>query len=124
MSNATLGLGLMVLVAAGTFSPALAGETGIAVMHAWQRTGSKTCIRSHWHYGTASGQKTRKVAEAKAISNWEGMTGFEYGSDWMRFTLSESKNIKCDQQADKTWNCLVEGRACKFSNTRAGVSAK
>jgi hypothetical protein len=102
--------------------PATADETGIASIHAWENVGRLTCIKGHWHYGTATAS-TRKVAAKKAILNWINFTAFDYGSDWMSYRRAKSKALKCER-VGTGWACSAEGRACKLRKRARQVKRK
>ncbi len=70
------------------------------------------CYVDHYHYGSSTGQASRKAAEASAIGSWEGFVDFEYGSAWARLSKAGSKRMSCDQSAGG-WGCNVEARPCK-----------
>lgn len=91
--------------------PAVADETGFASMHSWRREAGKTCFVDHYHYGTSSGEKSRKAAVSAAIRSWSDFTDFEYGSTWARFSKAAGKSIKCTQS--NGWGCNIEARPCR-----------
>lgn len=91
---------------------AVADETGLSSIHAQRREGNRICMSSHFHSGSSSGEKTRKLAEAAAARDWAGFTAWEYGSDWGSYKLSASKSMDCSQSGG-TWSCKVEARPCK-----------
>lgn len=101
-------------LAAGAFVPsAMAeGETGLSNIHEQRREGNRICMSSHFHYGSSSGQKTRKEAEAAAVRDWAGFTAWEYGLPWGSYRLAASKSMNCSQSG-ATWGCQVEARPCK-----------
>lgn len=107
-----------VIVAAGLFVfstvPALAqsGGMGLATIHEWVRVGGKICMKDHYHDGSSAGEKTKKAAEAAAISAWQGFTAWEYGDAWASFKNSESKTVRCDG-AGNSWGCQVQSRPCR-----------
>jgi hypothetical protein len=88
-------------------------ETALAGIHAQRQEGNRICMSSHYHYGSSSGQKTRKAAEVQAIRDWAGFTAWEYGTVWGRYTLAASKDMKCSEAPDGTWGCHVEARPCR-----------
>ncbi len=92
--------------------PVAAEETGLSGIHAQKREGNRICMESHYHYGSSSGQKSRKLAEEAAIRDWAGFTAWEYGTPWGSFKLAASKNLSCTQTSD-TWSCQAEARPCK-----------
>lgn len=102
-------------------SPAQAGETGIASIHAWVRVGNKTCIKEHWHYGNATAA-TKAEAEKKAVYNWIVYTQLDYGSDWMNYKIGESRHLKCEK-FEAGFSCEAAARACKLNAARK-VAAK
>lgn len=92
--------------------PAMADETGLAVLHDLRREGGRNCFLDHYHYGNSSGAPNRKSAETEAVSSWSSFVDFEYGSDWARFSRAATKSVKCEQ-AGGGWGCSVEARPCK-----------
>lgn len=109
------------LVLASGATPLMAGETGIASIHAWVRVGNKTCIANHWHFGNATAA-TKQQAEKTAINNWIVYTMYDYGSDWMHFRLGESKAVKCEKVVEG-WACQAEARACKMTKSTSKAPA-
>ena len=104
--------GAALLISLG-LSPALvqAQETGLASIHAWVPAGrGKTCMATHFHDGNGNG-KTKQDAERAAIRSWESFTIWEYGPPWGRWTLSETKTIKCDRTTSE-FSCQVSSRPC------------
>ncbi len=87
-------------------------ETGLASIHEQRREGNRICMASHFHHGSSSGQKTRKLAEAAAVKDWAGFTAWEYGTIWGRYRIAASKNMNCSE-AGGTWSCQVEARPCR-----------
>jgi hypothetical protein len=92
--------------------PAVADDTGLAVMHDLRREGGRTCFLDHYHYGNSSGMASRKAAETDAINSWASFVDFEYGSDWARYSRAASKSVKCDGSSGG-WGCQVEARPCR-----------
>jgi hypothetical protein len=92
--------------------PAMADDTGLAILHDLRREGGRNCFLDHYHYGNSSGALSRKAAEVEAVSSWSTFVDFEYGSDWARFSRAASKAVKCEQ-AGGGWGCAVEARPCK-----------
>lgn len=93
-------------------------ETGLAAIHDQRREGNRICMSSHFHYGSSSGHKTRKEAEAAAVRDWAGFTAWEYGLPWGSYRLAASKSMNCTKSG-ATWGCQVEARPCK-QITRSG----
>lgn len=91
---------------------AVAEETGLDVIHAQRREGNRICMSEHFHYGSSTGQPSRKAAEAAAARDWAGFTALEYGLAWASFNLAGSKGMKCSQEG-RTWACQAEARPCK-----------
>ncbi|MBS0235583.1 MAG: hypothetical protein JSR99_19110 [Proteobacteria bacterium] len=96
-------------------APALADETGVAAIHEQQRErGGRVCFVDHYHYGSSSGQSTKKAALAAAIKSWADFTDFEYGSDWAHWGLASSKSVKCSQDGiHGPWGCDINSRPCR-----------
>ena len=68
------------VVAAGVFTiaaPAMAQE--VADMHEQRRERGVICFTDHYHYGSSSGQPTKRAAQIAAIQSWAGFVDFEYG---------------------------------------------
>ena len=122
MARKSLMLLVGFLMFGGCATPLFAGETGIAAIHAWHQVRNKTCIKSHWHYGSATGRATRQAAEAEAINVWVNFTAVDYGTDWMSYKLAEDKASKCERTGE-AWGCIVEGRACKLTKGVRRVNA-
>ncbi len=98
------------LACAGSIS-AVAQGSGLAGLHTQVRVGNKICFLDHYHNGSSSGRKSRKEAEAAAISDWASFTSWEYGSAWGQFGLAESKSISCSNVGG--WGCQLEARPCR-----------
>jgi hypothetical protein len=95
-------------------APALADETGVAVIHAQQREHGRTCFVDHFHYGSSSGLPSKKAALAVGIKSWADFTDFEYGSDWAHWGRASSKSAKCTEDGPHgTWSCDISGRPCR-----------
>ncbi len=111
--------GLLAAAVSAAFmsAPALADETGLAGMHAWQKIGSKTCMVDHEHDGSGNGA-TQQLAMAAAVKAWESFTDLEYGSDWASFANSVGKRVSCGRYLTDI-SCQISSRAC-----RGGVLVK
>ena len=72
----------------------------------------KLCMTDHFHYGSSSGHRDKKIARAEAISSWAGFTAFEYGDAWANFRLARSKGVTCRKE-ESGWGCNVEGVPCR-----------
>lgn len=96
---------------------AVADETGLAGMHAWQKAGSKTCMVDHEHDGSGSGA-TPQLAMREAVKAWESFTDLEYGSDWASYANSIGKKVSCGRNISDV-SCQITSRAC-----RGGVLTK
>jgi hypothetical protein len=92
--------------------PAHADDTGIAAIHSWVKVGRKTCMVDHFHEGSGTG-KTRQKAETGAKQSWTDFTAWEYGSDWARYSISESKQVDCSRNGASDWSCQVSSRPCR-----------
>lgn len=95
-----------------TIPAAMADETGMAGIHDWVKVGRKTCFSDHSHVGSASGQKSQKVALRAAIDDWQGFTAFEYGTDWAYMKNAIKKTKSCERSG-AGWSCTVEATPCK-----------
>lgn len=111
MMQKLIGLSLTLALGAVLASPVAAQETGLSGLHAKVRVGNKICFADHYHNGSSSGHKTRKAAEAAAISDWAGFTSWEYGNAWGQFGMAESKSISCSNVGG--WGCQLEARPCR-----------
>ncbi|HEX7074293.1 MAG TPA: hypothetical protein VF226_09655 [Hyphomicrobiaceae bacterium] len=100
--------------ASSLYVPSVAAddETGLASIHEQRREGNRICMSSHFHNGSSSGQKTRKLAEAAAIKDWAGFTAWEYGTIWAHYKLAASKSMNCSEEGG-TWRCQLEARPCR-----------
>ena len=77
-----------------------------------RRRGGKVCMADHFHYGTSSGERNKKLARREAISSWRGFTAFEYGNAWASFRLARSKSVRC-VRSDSGWGCNIEAVPCR-----------
>ena len=96
---------------AGQVAPA-AGETALVGLHELRREGGKTCMSEHEHYGSSSGQPTRKAAEVAAMQSWAGFTAWEYGGAWGNPALAGSKQMKCSGKPG-SFACDFAARPCR-----------
>lgn len=69
------------------------------------------CKNGHFHYGSSSGERNKKVANAKALRSWAEFTAYEYGSAWANFKRSGSKSVRCSEDVSG-WGCKVEAIPC------------
>jgi hypothetical protein len=106
---ATLALGMSTLAAAE--------ESGLAGLHAQKSEGKRICMSEHFHHGSSAGKPTQKEAEAAAIRDWSGFTGFEYGEAWSDYAIAASKTMKCARSGDD-WSCELDARPCKSAKER------
>jgi hypothetical protein len=81
-------------------------------LHESVRVGNKICFKDHFHFGSSTGEPSRKAAEAAAIRTWQSFTGWEYGRHWGRFAMAENKRISCSGSAG-SFACNVEARPCR-----------
>ncbi|CFX47964.1 conserved exported protein of unknown function [Candidatus Filomicrobium marinum] len=111
--RAFLALALAVCVT-GVFSTShvMADDTGLASIHDWRKVGRKTCFTEHKHYGSSAGHSSKKAAQRAAISDWQGFTAFEYGTDWAYYKYAISKSGGCSQGSGG-WKCEVEAIPCR-----------
>ncbi|MBU2534253.1 MAG: hypothetical protein KKB37_16045, partial [Alphaproteobacteria bacterium] len=91
--------------------PAFADETGVATIHSWTAEGGKTCMADHFHSGSGEG-KTKSAARKAAVTEWEGFTAWEYGTDWANFARAGSRGIVYEATSGG-WRASVEARPCK-----------
>lgn len=82
-----------------------------------RRTG-KLCMTDHFHYGSSSGHRNKKIARTEAIASWAGFTAFEYGNAWASFRLARSKAVRCAREVNG-WGCKVEGVPCRRVRKRS-----
>ena len=92
--------------------PAMADDTGFAILHDLRREGGRTCFLDHYHYGSSSGMPSRRTAEIDALKAWSTFVDFEYGSDWARVPRAASKSIRCENSGG-SWGCQIEARPCR-----------
>jgi len=90
---------------------AIADETGMASIHAWRSERGKICMSDHSHSGTGEG-RTKKLARKAAISDWQGFTAWEYGTDWARFSRAAGRSVEYSSWGSG-WRATVQARACK-----------
>lgn len=76
------------------------------------RRKGRYCKTDHFHYGSSSGERSKKVARRQAIASWAGFTAWEYGNAWANFRRARSKGIRCEQTA-QGWGCSVEAVPCR-----------
>lgn len=76
------------------------------------RRKGRVCMTDHFHYGSSSGQRSKKIARAKAIASWAEFTAFEYGNAWAIFKRSRSRSVRCSEDASG-WGCQIEGVPCR-----------
>ena len=96
---------------AGQVAPA-ANETGLVGLHDLRREGAKTCMSEHEHFGSSSGQATRKAAEVAAMKSWAEFTGWEYGGAWGNPALAGSPQMKCSGTPG-SFACAFAARPCR-----------
>ena len=90
---------------------AVADETGLASIHAWQKIGGRTCMVDHEHDGSGKGD-TPPLAMRSAIKSWESFTDLEYGSDWATYANSVGKRVSCGRYGAEV-SCQISARACR-----------
>lgn len=95
---------------------ATADDTGMASIHAWRAERGKVCLVDHFHAGIGKG-RTKKLARRAAISDWQGFTAWEYGTDWAYFKRAGSRSIEYSR-IDSGWEARVEARACRKSKRK------
>lgn len=84
----------------------------VAPADAKKRRGGRVCMTDHFHYGSSSGERSKKLARREAIASWAGFTAFEYGGAWASFRLARSKGVRC-LRSDSGWGCNVEAVPCR-----------
>jgi hypothetical protein len=103
------------LVTAGLLliaAPVMAQE--VADIHEQRRERGVICFTDHFHYGSSSGQPTKKAAQMIAIKSWGDFVDFEYGSAWRGWQISGSKSISCSRAGlGGPWGCDVSARPCR-----------
>jgi hypothetical protein len=117
MGTRTLALAVAATLALGMSALAAAEESGLAGLHEQKREGNRICMSEHFHHGASAGKPTHKEAEAAAIRDWSGFTGFEYGEAWSDYAMAASKAMKCARSGDD-WSCDVDARPCKSAMER------
>jgi hypothetical protein len=93
-------------------SGARAEESGLAGMHDWVRSGSKTCMADHYHDGSGTG-RTKSAARREAIRSWSDFTAWEYGNAWGRYSLAASKSMNCSGSRGN-YSCSTSARPCRW----------
>lgn len=91
---------------------AVAIVCSIAVSPADAKRRTKYCMAGHYHYGSSSGQRSKKVARREAIASWASFTMFEYGSAWGRFRRAIGRRVSCSRN-ETGWGCNVEAIPCR-----------
>jgi len=110
-------LAAAVAILTTTQGVAVADDTGFASIHTLRKERGKLCMADHFHSGEGQGRTTRRAKRAAAI-DWGGFTGFEYGTDWARFSRAGSRTSKCGRVSGG-WSCQVEARPCRRLVRRA-----
>jgi hypothetical protein len=82
-----------------------------ASLHAVARTGGKTCMIEHEHYGEGS-LPSRHGAEAAARRAWESFTAWEYGTAWGSYAAAAGAKMSCEQASGR-WTCKTTARPCR-----------
>ncbi|MEO1265984.1 MAG: hypothetical protein AAFV26_09795 [Pseudomonadota bacterium] len=104
----------IVFAAVTAFTPTapVFADTALLSLHEQRREGRKICLVGHFHAGTASGQRSKKLALRAAARDWQGFTAWEYGNRWGQWRNASNKSASC-QRIGATWSCDVEGRPCR-----------
>lgn len=92
--------------------PVSADETGLASIHTQRKEGRRVCFVDHFHYGSSSGQASKKAAMAAAVRSWIQFTDFEYGSRWASWKRASGKTASCTG-ASGSWGCDLSARPCR-----------
>lgn len=108
LASAARALAVVGLFAVTT--PVMAQE--IADIHAQRRERGHICFTDHFHYGSSSGLRTKRAAQAAAIRSWADFVDFEYGRAWTSWGASGSKQISCSNGGG-SWGCDVSSRPCR-----------
>jgi len=87
-------------------------ETIGEAMHDARFERGYVCYSDHFHYGSSSGEPTKRQAEMAAISAWSAFVDLEYGSAWASYRKAGSKKMTCSQSGGG-WGCSVEARPCR-----------
>jgi hypothetical protein len=101
-------------------SAANAQETGLSGMHDQRVEGGRVCMSDHFHYGSSSGQRSRRAAETAAMQSWADFTVLEYGSPWGSARTAASRGMKCSQSGSG-WSCDFEARPCRLGGAVRAV---
>ena len=100
------------LVGAAVLFVATPAMAQLADMHEQRRERGRICFTDHYHYGSSSGQPSKKAAELTAIKSWSDFVDFEYGGVWTSWARSGSKSVKCSSSTSG-WGCDVSSRPCR-----------
>ncbi|MEZ5842506.1 MAG: hypothetical protein R3D27_02070 [Hyphomicrobiaceae bacterium] len=88
-------------------------DTGVAqTLHSIRRERGLNCLVDHFHVGNSAGMRTKKTAEAAAISDWASFTAWEYGTLWGNFRVAANKTVSCEPSG-AAWGCSVSARPCR-----------
>ena len=101
---------------------AQADDTGMASIHAWRAERGKVCMVDHFHSGKGEG-RTKKLARRAAISDWQGFTAWEYGTDWAYFNRAASRSVQYSR-TDTGWQARLEARPCRYRKRRGRRSRR
>ncbi|MGI9568748.1 MAG: hypothetical protein ACR2PH_03185, partial [Desulfobulbia bacterium] len=97
--------------------PVLADDTGLAgSLHALKKERGRICMVDHFHTGVGADKKSKYKARKAAIKSWEEFTGWEYGSDWAKFSRARNRGQLCKKTGKTSWSCSVEARPCRRKN--------
>jgi hypothetical protein len=83
------------------------------MMHEEKRVGRLSCMVDHYHFGSSTGQSSRKAAEADAAASWADFVYFEYGDAYTSWKSSQSKNVDCSKDGSGLWGCSISSRPCR-----------
>ncbi|MEO1695091.1 MAG: hypothetical protein AAFR55_07625 [Pseudomonadota bacterium] len=105
---------LTAVIAAGALAaPAIAQQDGALVaLHTLRKEGRSICMVGHFHLGTSSGARTRKLAARAAMRDWSSFTAWEYGGHWGSTKRAKNKSMSC-QRLSRGWSCDFNARPCK-----------
>jgi len=95
-------------------APVMSDDSGLATaLHSIKRERGRLCMDGHYHYGSGSTARSKKVALRSAVNDWRSFTEWEYGSDWSHFNRAANRKPSCERAYGGGWKCSVEARPCK-----------
>lgn len=120
---------LAALLAASTFAPAAdaaakraprpgtaatsdSRDSALVGLHDLVSEGGKTCMATHFHFGSSSGLPSKRAAEIEALQSWASFTAWEYGPAWGNSAMAGSRKMSCTGGAG-SFSCDFEARPCR-----------